>query len=84
MSPQVALNSDYDSKTDIWSLGITCIEIIEGEPPNSQLKLRYAIEKIGRTPLKAEELINSEYHTNEFIDFLKKSLEINLKKRLSA
>ena len=84
MSPQVALHSDYDSKTDIWSLGITCIEMIEGEPPNSQLKPRCAIEKIGRTPPKAEELINPKFHTNEFIDFVKKCLEINPKKRPNA
>ena len=84
MSPQVALNENYDSKTDIWSLGITCIEMIEGEPPNSQLKPRCAIEKIGRTPPKAEELISPEFHTNEFIDFVKKCLEINPTKRLSA
>ena len=29
MSPQVASNIKYDFKTDIWSLGITCLELIE-------------------------------------------------------
>ena len=84
MSPQVALNCDYDSKTDIWSLGITCIEMIEGEPPNSQLKPRCVIEKIGRNPPKAGELISSDFHTDEFIDFVKNCLEINPNKRPSA
>ena len=84
MSPQVALKSDYDSKTDIWSLGITCIEMIEGEPPYSQLKPRCVIEKIGRNPPIAEELINPDFHTDIFIDFVKKCLEINPSKRPSA
>ena len=84
MSPQVALNLDYDTKTDIWSLGITCIEMIEGEPPNSELKPRFAIEKIGKSPPIASDLIDSNFHTEEFIDFVKKCLEINPNKRPSA
>ena len=84
MSPQVALNLDYDTKTDIWSLGITCIEMIEGEPPYSNLKPRCVIEKIGKSPPKADELIDSHYHTYEFINFVKKCLEINPNKRPSA
>ena len=51
MSPQVALNADYNEKTDIWSLGITCVEMVAGEPPNSQLKPRFAMEKIKRRKL---------------------------------
>ena len=84
MSPQVALNLDYDTKTDIWSLGITCIEMIEGEPPNSNLKPRCVIEKIGKSPPKADDLINPDYHTYEFIDFVKNCLEIDPNKRPSA
>eukprot|EP01088_Endostelium_zonatum_P006173 TRINITY_DN1827_c0_g3_i1.p1 TRINITY_DN1827_c0_g3~~TRINITY_DN1827_c0_g3_i1.p1 ORF type:complete len:523 (-),score=140.20 TRINITY_DN1827_c0_g3_i1:19-1551(-) len=47
MSPEV-LNGEgkYDSKTDQWSLGITAIELAEGQPPYSDENVMQAMMKI--------------------------------------
>ena len=84
MSPQVALNLDYNGKTDIWSLGITCIEMIEGDPPNSNLKPRFVMEKIGKDPPSVEKISKGKDYSEEFKDFVKKCLEVSQLKRPSA
>ena len=84
MSPQVILNKNYDTKTDIWSLGITCLELVEGEPPFADLNPDEVMSQIANNPPKAEDIIDAKEHTDEFIDFVNLCLELNPKKRPSA
>ncbi|KAL3895357.1 MAG: hypothetical protein SGCHY_004750 [Lobulomycetales sp.] len=49
MPPEIIKRSTYDYKADIWSLGITIIELATGNPPFSDMDPRRALFLIPRT-----------------------------------
>ena len=46
------LDTTYDARCDVWSLGITAIELGDGDPPLSDLHPMRALFKIPRYVLR--------------------------------
>lgn len=82
MSPEVLSNSEYNKKTDIWSLGITAIEMAEGDPPYSHIPAIRAMFVIKSNPPKG--LTNPDKWSTEFNNFVKRCLTVDPKRRPTA
>ncbi|KAG4101129.1 serine/threonine kinase 3 [Neocallimastix lanati (nom. inval.)] len=68
MAPEVIQESGYGVSADIWSLGITCIEMAQGYPPYNNIHPMRAIFVIPSRPpptLEQKEKFSDEF--NEFI-----------------
>ena len=82
MSPEVIKRSEYNFSTDIWSLGITCIELAEGEPPLSTFRMVKVMQLILTNPPKG--LTNPSKWSKEFNDFVRVCLTLDPIKRPNA
>ncbi|XP_017794743.1 PREDICTED: myosin-IIIb-like isoform X2 [Habropoda laboriosa] len=84
MAPEVIaceqqLDSSYDSRCDVWSVGITAIELAEGDPPLSELHPMRALFQIPRNPPPS--LKNPDIHSTELVDFITECLVKDLEHR---
>jgi p21-activated kinase 1 len=82
MAPELIRGQAYDAKVDIWSLGITAIEMAEGEPPFLNEPPLRALLLITVNPSPALKA-NSNW-SKSFKHFLKRCLDVKGEKRASA
>ena len=82
MAPEVITNEAYSVEADIWSLGITCIELAQGNPPLSPMspfRAMFYIPK--RDPPR---LSSPQDYSTQFSNFLKRCLIKDPSKRSNA
>ncbi|MBN3302511.1 STK10 kinase, partial [Amia calva] len=87
MAPEVVMcetmkDAPYDYKADIWSLGITLIEMAQIEPPHHELNPMRVLLKIAKS--EPPTLEQPSKWSAEFKDFLKRSLDKNPESRPTA
>uniref|UniRef100_A0A452IK55 non-specific serine/threonine protein kinase n=1 Tax=Gopherus agassizii TaxID=38772 RepID=A0A452IK55_9SAUR len=87
MAPEVVMcetmkDTPYDYKADIWSLGITLIEMAQIEPPHHELNPMRVLLKIAKSDPPT--LNCPSKWSPEFKDFLKTALDKNPETRPSA
>jgi len=69
MAPEVIEQSRYDAKADVWSLGITAIELAKGLPPHSSLHPMKVLFVVPRAPAP---VLEGEQFSTEFRTFVQR------------
>uniref|UniRef100_A0A673BEA4 non-specific serine/threonine protein kinase n=1 Tax=Sphaeramia orbicularis TaxID=375764 RepID=A0A673BEA4_9TELE len=87
MAPEVVMcetskDRPYDYKADIWSLGVTLIELAQIEPPNHEMNPMRVLLKIAKS--EPPTLMHPSRWSPEFNDFLRRALDKNVDNRWSA
>uniref|UniRef100_A0A8R1HQ50 non-specific serine/threonine protein kinase n=1 Tax=Caenorhabditis japonica TaxID=281687 RepID=A0A8R1HQ50_CAEJA len=90
MAPEVILAMDeghYTDRADIWSLGITCIELAERRPPLFSMNAMSALYHIAQNDpptLSPVDQAEQPEWSPEFVQFIDKCLRKTAEERMSA
>ncbi|XP_032408846.1 STE20-like serine/threonine-protein kinase isoform X4 [Xiphophorus hellerii] len=87
MAPEVVMcetskDRPYDYKADIWSLGVTLIELAQIEPPNHEMNPMRVLLKIAKS--EPPTLMHPSRWSPEFNDFLRRALDKNVDNRWNS
>ncbi|CAB0004154.1 unnamed protein product [Nesidiocoris tenuis] len=82
MAPEVIQEIGYDCVADMWSLGITALEMAEGKPPYGDIHPMRAIFMIPTKPPPS--FREPDKWSPEFIDFVSRCLVKNPEERATA
>jgi p21-activated kinase 1 len=82
MAPEIIKGDPYSFPVDIWSLGIMCRELADGEPPFVHLSPLRAFVPIITEGIP--EISKKDSRSRQFLDFLSKCLSLDPTKRPTA
>ena len=81
MAPEVINGVSYSFPADIWSVGITAVELAEGAPPYVEYDPTKALVKIATRGFPGYRF--PSMHSSEFMDFVSKCVIMDQNKRWS-
>jgi len=83
MAPEVIQQQDYDAKIDVWSLGITGMELAEGDPPFMEEQPMRALLLIAAQK-QGPRLKRPSRWSDTFVEFLESCLQKDPAKRATT
>mmetsp|Transcript_14989 Transcript_14989/g.25765 ORF Transcript_14989/g.25765 Transcript_14989/m.25765 type:complete len:1097 (+) Transcript_14989:29-3319(+) len=81
MSPECALGAAYTSKTDVWSLGITAIELAELKPPRHNQHPMKVMFELATRESEPPRLESPEKFSDDFVSLITSMLTQDADKR---